>query len=66
MYIDLFPFIVDSPSQVIPSTVTFTLAGVTGSGGYGRIGRGIRATIVILSPAIPPVSPATANYGFTA
>jgi hypothetical protein len=62
--VDLFPYILDVPPQVIPDTISFALSGITCIGGFGRLGRGYIKTIILLAPVVAPVSPATANYGF--
>jgi len=64
--LDLFPYRLDSPSEVISASVSFVLSGITTSGGFGRLGRGYNKTAILPAAIVLPPTAATANYGFVA
>lgn len=59
-------FVLDSPTQVVPASVTFTLSTKVVLGGVGRLGQGFTMFLVSTLDAIPSVPQATANSGYVA
>jgi hypothetical protein len=60
----LRPFQLDSPSEVIPESLSFTAESITSHGGSGRIGGGMPLKVNLSTQAIPPQNLARPNSGF--